>query len=420
MFSNKRIFIPFMIVLTNQIGAGSLLPVLSVYVEGKMGASTVETMLVVAAFFIAQFIAAPWLGKLSDRVGRRPVLVVSQIGTVLACIVIYFALPLGKMVDQLPLSLGISGSLIIMFAARILDGATGGNISVAQAYVSDVTEPQDRTQALGLIGGATGLGYVLGPVLGGALSLFGFLVPFLGATVITTLTLILTLIFLKEPNQRLQKSPETTSESFFASRKRLLILGITFVSITAFSALQTLFPLYGVNVLFNTSASPVLLVGVLLTFVSMVVAVGQIWLIKPLTARLGEPNTVAVGNVGMAIGALAVAFSQSPLSVLIGFIPFGIGYAISLTCLQSLNSLTGGKDMQGQLMGWMQAAISLAYISGPIWSGVVYTRVSPQTPFIVAAALFGCAFLLCLPLITAKRRATVALPITPAMTNTTT
>lgn len=405
MFGNKRILIPFLIVLTNQVGAGSLLPVLSVYVEEEMGATTIETMMVVAAFYIAQFIAAPWLGGLSDRYGRRPVLIVSQVGTVLACIIIYFAIPLGGIVDQSPFSIGLSGSLLIMFAARILDGATGGNISVAQAYVSDVSEPQNRAQALGLIGGATGLGYVLGPVLGGALSLFGFLVPFLGATAITTLTLLLTLAFLQEPTQRLQKSPQPTSEHAFANRTRLLIMSITFVSISAFSALQTIFPLYGVNEIFAAESmpmSPILMVGAMLTFISLVIAVGQIWLIKPLTARLGEPNVVTIGNVGMSIGALIVGLSQSPLAVLIGFIPFGIGYAITLTCLQSLNSLTGGRQMQGQLMGWLQAAISLAYISGPIWAGIVYSRVGPQTPFVLAAGLFGCAFLLCLRLRTPR------------------
>ncbi len=396
---DKRILILFLIVLTNQIGAGALLPVLSLYVEEEMGATAIQAMLVVAAFYAAQFISSPWLGKLSDRWGRRPVLIGSQIGTVLAYIAIYFAVPLGTAVDEMQLPIRLSGSLLIMFAARIMDGATGGNISVAQAYASDVSDHQTRTQVLGFIGGATGLGYVLGPVFGGVLSLIGVLTPFAGATVITTLTLLLTVVWLNEPTERLAKPPAISSEKLFGNRIRLLIITITFISLTAFSALQNIFPLYGVQVIFvaeTTIFSPMLMAGLMLTFIGMVIAVSQIWLIKPLAKRFGEPNLVIGGNMAMALGATAVLFASTPIFVLLGFIPFGFGYALNLTSLQSLMSLTGNTHVQGQLMGWVQAAVSLAYIGGPVLAGIFFARISPQSPFILATGLFLCAFLLSL------------------------
>ncbi|MDJ0756750.1 MAG: MFS transporter [Ardenticatenaceae bacterium] len=396
---DKRILTLFLIVLTNQIGAGALLPVLSLYVEGEMGATAVQAMLVVAAFYAAQFISSPWLGKLSDRWGRRPVLIGSQIGTVFSYIAIYFALPMGTAVDHLQIPTGISGSLLIMFSARILDGLTGGNITVAQAYASDVSDHQNRTQLLGFIGGATGLGYVLGPVFGGVLSLAGILAPFAGATAITIMPLLLTAVVLKEPAKRLKTSPIDTSESMFANRVRLLIIFIAFLTIIAFSALQNIFPLYGVQVLFvdETAAfSPMLLVSLMLTFIGLVIAVTQIWLIKPLARRFGERNLVSGGNVGMALGAAAVLLSPSPIFVLISFMPFGFGYALSLTGLQSLISLTGNAEMQGQLMGMLQAAVSLAYIGGLLWVGPAFAHISPHSPFVVAAVLFLGAFLLSL------------------------
>ena len=405
---DKRILILFMIVLTNQIGAGALLPVLSLYVEGEMGATVIQAMLVVAAFYAAQFVSAPWLGRLSDRWGRRNVLIGSQIGTVLAYVGIYFALPLGTAVEQWQLPIQLSGSLIIMFAMRILDGATGGNISVAQAYASDVSDAENRTQTLGFIGGATGLGYVLGPIFGGALSLIGLLTPFIGAAVITAVTLLLTVLLLDEPSERSTIAPSKSSEKLFANPIRPLTLSITFISIAAFSALQNIFPLYGAQILFNdqsASISPLLMIGLMLTFIGFVIAVSQIWLIKPLAARFGEVKLIMGGNLLLALGAIAILFSTSPFFVLISLAPFGFGYALNITSLQSVMSLTGSVDTQGQLMGWLQSAVSLAYISGLVWVGIAFAQINPQSPFILAAGLFICAFLLSLLLGRAHRAA---------------
>ncbi len=124
-----------------------------------------QATLVIAAFYAAQILAAPWLGKLSDRFGRRPILIISQIGTIFAYLMFFFAAQLGAGLERIGLILGLSGGLMVIYLARILDGLTGGNVSVAEAYASDISDERSRTQALGLIGGAIGVGHILGPAL---------------------------------------------------------------------------------------------------------------------------------------------------------------------------------------------------------------------------------------------------------------
>ncbi len=182
----KRITITFLIVLTNAVGATAILPMLPIYAEEQFRATPVQAMFVIAAYYAAQFVAAPWLGKLSDRFGRRSILIISQIGTVLSYLLFIFALPLG---DHVGIALGLSGGLIVIYVARLLDGLTGGNVSVAEAYASDISDEKSRAHALGLIGGASGLGHILGPALAVALSGISLIAPMVGALVASGATL---------------------------------------------------------------------------------------------------------------------------------------------------------------------------------------------------------------------------------------
>src|SRR5262249_28769871 len=133
----------------------------------------------------------PLAGPSSDHYGCRPILLISQAGTVVAFILFVFAGPVGARIDSFRLSLPLSGGMVMLFAGRLLDGITGGNITTAQAYVSDITPPQHRAQALGLIQGAFGAGFIFGPAFGGLLAGFGTVVPFIGAAIITAITLLL-------------------------------------------------------------------------------------------------------------------------------------------------------------------------------------------------------------------------------------
>jgi len=158
---DRRLTTILMIVFVQMVGASLILPILPLYAQDEFGLSPQAITLLAASFFAAQFLAGPYLGRLSDRVGRVPVLLVSQIGTVVAFI-----------------SLGLAPAAWVLYAARILDGITGGNIIVAQAYVTDVTPPEKRSEALGMILAAFGISFFVGPALGGlALRLFGPRIP---------------------------------------------------------------------------------------------------------------------------------------------------------------------------------------------------------------------------------------------------
>ncbi|MCL1597601.1 MAG: MFS transporter, partial [Actinomycetia bacterium] len=143
---DKRLVTILLIVFVQMVGAGMILPILPIYAQKQFGLSPIAITLLVSSFFAAQFIAGPFLGRLSDRVGRVPVLVFSQIGTVVA-----FA------------AFGLAWAPWVLFAARVFDGLTGGNIVVAQAYITDVTPRENRAQALGLIAAMFGLGFMIGP-----------------------------------------------------------------------------------------------------------------------------------------------------------------------------------------------------------------------------------------------------------------
>ena len=187
---NKPLFSIFLIVFIDMLGFGLILPLLPYYAE-TFGASDTVIGLLVASYAAAQLIGAPLLGRLSDRFGRRPILLISLVGTLLGFLL-----------------LGFASTLFILFAARILDGITGGNISVAQAYISDVTDSKNRAKGLGMIGAAFGLGFIIGPATGGLLSQWGYAVPAFAAAGLVAINLLMVALWLPEslpPKKELPK-----------------------------------------------------------------------------------------------------------------------------------------------------------------------------------------------------------------------
>jgi len=202
----SRLLNIFLVVFIDLLGFGLILPLLPYY-AGQYGASSFLIGLLVASYAAAQFIGAPLMGRLSDRFGRRPILVLSIGGTALGFLLLGLAVPLGKALsafvldnptpEQL-LALQNGAILGIMFISRMLSGLTGGNITVAQAYIADVTDARNRARGLGLIGAAFGLGFILGPAIGGALSRWGYAVPAFAAAGLATLNLLGVIALLPE------------------------------------------------------------------------------------------------------------------------------------------------------------------------------------------------------------------------------
>ena len=395
----KRLFPILLIVFTNILGAGVILPILPLYAEGQFGGTVLQITLLSTSFFAAQFLAAPWLGRLSDRYGRRPVLIVSQMGTVLAFILFIFAGPLGKVIDSWGLALPMSGGMIMLYVARTLDGITGGNITTAQAYITDVTPEERRAQGLGLVQAAFGAGFIFGPAFGGILSNLGPVVPFIGATIITTGTLLLTVFTLEEslpPEDRAadqseaEPRPSVPLSTLLRIGPLRLILAIGFVASLAFSAVPATFALYANRILFPDLADPgqvQLYIGLMLTFNGLMQVVTQLALLKPLVSRFGERKLLSLGMVALLLASIGVAVANGAIVVTLLFAPFAFGRGVSEPSLQSLTTRFGDKRTRGQLLGLYQSARSLALIFGPVWAGYAFEEISPRAVFWVAGSL---------------------------------
>jgi len=406
----KRLYPILLIIFTNILGAGVILPILPLYAEGTFGGTILQVTLLSTAYFGAQFIAAPVLGRLSDRYGRRPVLIASQIGTVVAFILFIFASQLGQLVQTAIPALPITGGMFMLYVARIVDGITGGNITTAQAYVSDITDDQDRTQGLGLLQAAFGAGFIFGPAFGGVLANFGPVMPFIGAAIITTGTLILTTLTLKESLPAAERTTGSVAPerirlplaTFTSQPALLLVLGIGFFTTLAFSAMPPTFALFADHVLFGDAFSPQrvqLFIGLMLAFNGSVAVLTQIVAIKPLVSRSGERATILIGNLSLMAAFFALAFTRSPILATVIFAPYAFGRGVSEPTLQALVTRFGDENTRGQLLGVYQSARSLAFIFGPVWAGYAFEQISPSAVYIVAGFVVLIALLLILWLI---------------------
>jgi DHA1 family tetracycline resistance protein-like MFS transporter len=374
----------------------------------QLGGTPFQAVLLDTAYYGAKLVAAPFLGRLSDRYGRRPILILSQSGTVFSFILFIIALPLGQSIDGLGLSLGISGGLIMLYVARLLDGATGGNTIIAQAYVSDITSDKDRTQALGLLAAALGVGFIFGPALGGFLAArWGMMAPFAGGAVIATAALLLTVVMLPEslPTERRAWPGEHQRQSsawqqVLTIPQFLPILAIGFIGTLSFAAISPTFTLYADRVLFTGADATTVSrnVGLMFTVMGLTAAITQGLLLKPLASRLGEHRLIIVGQLVLLVSSLLIPLTANPFLFMGGLLPFVFAYGITDPTLQALITRLGSARRRGQLLGTYQSALSLAYVVGPIWAGFVFERAMPQAVWWVTAVLFIPAVLLSLGL----------------------
>jgi MFS transporter, DHA1 family, tetracycline resistance protein len=400
----KRIATLFLIVLMDTAGATALTPLIPVIVLAQFRATPFQAVLLIATFFVAQMLAAPWLGKLSDRFGRRPILLLSQAGTIVSYLLIVFALPLGTLLDRAGVPLGgIAGGLVIIFLARILDGVTGGNISVAQAYASDISTPEQRTRALGLIGGASGLGFILGPALVALVALLVptlLVAPLLGAALVSVVTLLLTLRWLREPLRRLESKDLGALQAdgvpfaqVLHSLPVLLVLATAFLMTSYMAALAGTFSLYGSRVLFAGQPASVVVrnVGLIMTVLGLVMALTQTLLLKPLGSRLGERKLLLLGGLVQLVSAVGL-FTISTLGAVIAFVvAFALGYGINSPILQSLVTRFGSEQMAGRMLGVFHSVSSLTFILSIVWAGAVFDYGSPQAVYGVSAGVLALA-----------------------------
>jgi len=373
-----------MIVFVDVLGLGITIPVLPLFAKNELRAAAWQITTLTSVFFGAQFFASPFLGRLSDRVGRRPVLIISQAGTLTGLLITGFA-----------------PSMTYLYISRVIDGLTGGNFSVAQAYLSDITDEKNRARGLGLVNAAFGLGFVFGPAFGSLVaSLYGPRVPFLIAAGVSLTTILLSTFLLPEslpPEKRKlggassAKSPRSRSIDLFLVPAVVVILIIAFGSQFAFFSFQTVYVLWTERLVLPTfSESEVQrVVGAILTLVGVCSIVTQFWLVGPLVRRLGEKKLVVGGNLARTGAFTAMALSPT-LPAVVLTIPFlSVGGGVALPALIALLTYASPPDRRGQTIGLHQSVAAMGSILGPLLSGFLFENVNPNAPMVAAAAAMG-------------------------------
>lgn len=371
----RRLAIAFGVVLVDMLGFSLILPLLR-YIAASYGASDFTIGLLVSSYALAQFFGAPILGRLSDRFGRRPILLVSIFGTFVGFMV-----------------LGFANTLWMIFLSRIIDGVTGGNISVAQAYIADVTDAEHRGQALGLIGAAFGIGFVLGPVTGGILGQdFGYAVPAFVAAGLSLLNMGLVAFLLPE-----SLTPEARVR--LAARKRPIIdvpglrealvhpqvgplLSIRSVTALAYSTFESGFAIWAPVAIGLTARQN----GMVLGYIGVLQIIIQGALIRPLVRRFPEGRLLTATIALAGVSLVAWTLSRNVWVLLIVFVPLSIGMAVSNTVQNSLLSKSVDRDEVGTVFGLSTSAQSLMRIPAGVLAGTL-TGLAVWSPGLFCGAL---------------------------------
>lgn len=376
---DRRLVVILLVVFVQLVGASMVLPILPIYATRRFGMDYETVTLLNAVFFAAQFAAGPFIGRLSDRYGRIPVLIVSQIGTVFSFIM-----------------LGLAQSTATLFIARTLDGITGGNIIVAQAYVTDISTKENRTQALGYIFAAFGVGFIIGPAIGGVMAgAFSYETPYFFAAAAASVVVLLTWRVLDEtvtPEQkeinRTRKSGSLSPMTVLRNGPLVTILLVAFGAQFAFAMLQSTYSLYGEAVLFADRPDLVEIgVGLLLAVIGVGQVITQLILVKRLVRSFGEGALLVIGSLVRALSMTIIVLLTSVFSAGVALFLFAIGTGLQMPALQALVTNTVPDDQRGGVLGLYQSSISLSIIVGSAVAGSLFA-ITPQTPYVLGAVLF--------------------------------
>jgi MFS transporter, DHA1 family, tetracycline resistance protein len=382
MFNNRRLIPLFIVVFVDILGFSLILPLLPFYAS-SYNASAITIGLLVASYSVFQFIGSPILGDLSDRYGRRPLLLYSQIGSFTGFVLMGAAIHLPN-------------PLAWLFVARIIDGLSGGNLTIAQAYIGDVTKPQERARAFGMvIGVAFGLGFLIGPALGGFLSQYGFDVPAYAAAAMSLTSIMATIFLLPEP----ERSRDPERRSGFAAYTRVLdylqIPGLRRLLVVfqffalPFALYISMFALYADRQLrFNAKET-----GYFLAFVGLLGIVWQAVLVGPIVKGLGERRTMIIGLFSSAIGTFVTVWVDVWWKLGIVAFFFSLGNSITRPSMTSLITEAAPPHRRGGVMGATTAIESLSRIVAPILGGWIIGSLHPSWLGWVGGFLFAIAAL---------------------------
>ena len=386
--NRTKIGIIFFTIFIDLVGFGIVIPVLPRYAE-HFGATPWEIGWLVGIFSLAQFVCSPLWGQLSDRIGRKPVLVVSTLGTAVG----FFLM-------------GWAGPLWILFAARLLDGISGGNIGTAQAYIADISAPEERSKRMGIIGAAFGLGFIFGPAIGGLMAThYGYGAPMLLAGGMAVANSVLIILILPEslPPEKRQKGPKEplfpTLFEHVERRTYFTVVSTYFLMIAGFSLMTALFALF----LWHRYDLDARHTGNILALIGLIGAFIQGGLIGRLSKRFGDAHLASAGALLLGAGLLSLPFTTTVSLMIWACVLVAIGNSLMMPTLSAITSRSAEQEWQGRALGVMQSAGSLARWIGPVVAGILLPldigsgkSAYARTPFLAAAGLLALAFLLSL------------------------
>ncbi len=379
----------FLTVFLDLVGFGIVIPLLPLYAE-TFGAGPVAVTMLVAVYSLMQFVFAPWWGRISDRFGRRPILIIGLFGSAISYI-----------------AFGLAGSLAVLFGARILAGFMGANVGVAQAYVADVTDPADRARGMGLIGAAFGLGFIFGPVIGGLLAPYGAAVPFLAAGTLAFLNALLAIARLPESLPHTDRSAAPPSfgaglrERVAGARRAFRdatlarLYSVFFLVTFAFAALEATFSLWADRAWALSPAE----IAYVFAYIGVLVVIVQGFLVGRLSRRWGDVRLAVTGAVVLAAGLAAIPVAPSPLLLALALAGVAFGQGTTTPAISALVSRRGGRTDQGTLLGVSQSLSALGRVVGPVLAGVLFAGVGIGAPYFMGGILVAGAGVILLPLL---------------------
>ncbi len=366
----------FFTVFLDLLGFGIVVPILPLYAE-RLHATNFEISVLMSIYSVMQLLFAPVWGRLSDRVGRRPILLLSIFGSA------------GSQ-----LGYALAPSFWWLVVARGFAGVCGANISAAQAYIADVTDEKSRAAGMGMMGAAMGLGFIFGPAIGGYLSLHSETLPFFVASGLAVVNFVSALAILKEPRTAEERTPARTLTWAglvrAATTPRLLTLMLLYFVITfGFANLEATFAIFCERRYHYRGRE----VGGLFTFIGVMMVLTQGMLVRRLVPKLGERALVIVGTLLMAAGMLAQALSWTLAPLLVALALTAVGNGFNNPSLSSLISRAAGGDQQGGVLGVAHALGALARVVGPV-VGITTLLLGDAVPYVIGGVtmVLACGF----------------------------
>ena len=378
----RKLAIIFGFVFIDLLGYSLILPLLP-YIAERFSATPTQVGLLLTANALAQMIAAPLIGRLSDRWGRRPMLIISVTGTVIAFLLFSF-----------------SQSLWMLFLSRILDGFLGGNTALAKAYITDITDNENRSKGLGLIGAAFGLGFIIGPFSGGQLSKFGFMVPGLVAAALSFINLIAVILWIPESLTDKQRVEAKSNPTTKFNLKNLLdtlkiptagsLLIVNFWYSLGFMLFQVNFVLVAKESL-NLSAQTT---SMLLSLVGIMSVITQGFIIGWISKKLKESQLIFIATITLAMGLIGWGYAATVTQYIIVIIPISIAAGIVSVSLNSLLTKSIKKESIGGTLGLAQSQQTFAQVVTPIIGGPLIQFFGGYSVGILAAIFMAISALL--------------------------